>query len=109
MRKTKKVVPAADPTVMQLTEVESLRWGKLDAEIRNLLQGARLEELEIEALNRLYVAQKQTRETMKQSYLRDVERLKKEYVEFTQRLAEKYHVDPKKMTIDPDTGVIREI
>ena len=106
-RKRTKYKEEVDPNVLQLTELEALRWGKMDAEMRNVLQGIRLEDLEIESLTRTYVIQKQTREAMKLKLLAEVERRKKEYEAFTKQLAEKYHVDLARMAIDPETGVIR--
>ena len=110
MKRTKKEPEAvSDPNVLKLTEVEALRWGKMDAEMRNTLQGARLEELELELLARNYVQQKQAKEALRQRLLLEIEQRKKEYTEFTATLAEKYKINPEKMAIDPDTGVIREL
>ena len=105
MKKAKKETQLG----MMLTETEALRWGKMDAEMRNDLQALRLENYEIETLNRNYVQQKQAHELMKKQLLDSVEARKRQYQELTKTLAEKYKVDPQKMAIDPDTGSIREV
>jgi hypothetical protein len=100
----------------RLSEVDAEKWGRMDAEIRNALQGQRIKNLEIELAE---FKEKQRREEYTRSQLskqaeikvlqNQVESLKKNYEEFTTQLAEKYDVNKEKMTIDPDTGLIREL
>lgn len=98
-----------DQVGAMLTEAESLRWGKMDAEMRNDLQGMRLADFEIEVLQREYVQKRVTYEALKKQLTASIELKKQEYQKLTLSLAEKYKVDPKKMAIDPDTGSIREV
>ena len=93
----------------KLTEAEALRWGKMDAEMRNDLQGLRLADFETEVLQREYVQKRATYDALKKQLSASIELKKQEYQKFTLSLAEKYKVDPKKMAIDPDTGSIREV
>jgi len=94
---------------MTLTEVEALRWGKMDSDMRNDLQALRLVDYELDLLTRNYLEQKLVQETMKKRLIASIESRRIEYQELTKSLAEKYKVDLKRMVIDPDTGSIREL
>jgi phosphopantetheine adenylyltransferase len=99
----------ATDRVNKLTEVEALRFGKLDAEMRNHIQGMRIASLEIDSLQREArekVAQLEERKAQIKRALMDV---RPEYDSFIKKLAKKYGVpDPDRVLIDPDTGIIRD-
>jgi hypothetical protein len=99
---------AVDKVVKATTE-EALRFGKVDAEIRNALQGVKIADLETTNLEAMYHAKKLALSTQKISLLKEVERLQVGYTTVVQELADKYGIDPKHMTIDPDTGVIHDL
>lgn len=95
-------------SVLKLNEVEALRFGKLDAEMRNALQGIRLIVLEMEKLQRETQDKLRTYEGNKKLMKERLEGIRPEYEEFVAALAEKYGVDdPSRMSIDPDTGIVR--
>jgi hypothetical protein len=104
MKSKKKVAE-----VPRLTEVESLRFGKFDAELRNVMQGIQLKEYEIEKAQREYQEKRNSLMNQKTELVLKQQALKPQYVEMVEGLAKKYKMDSTKMTIDPDSGIIREI
>jgi hypothetical protein len=95
--------------IPKLTEIESLRFGKFDAELRNVMQGIQLKEYEIEKINRDFVEKKNATIQQKIALNAQLEEMKPRYTELVEGLAKKYKIDPKNMTIDPDSGVIRDL
>jgi Fe-S cluster assembly scaffold protein SufB len=111
----------------RLTEGEAERWARLDAEIRNALQGKTILELEKDIANYKEVERRKL-VVIKEQELRqqfDIEQKNKDikitildkqtqdlrevYVRLIQSFEEKYNVNRNKMVIDPDTRVIREL
>ena len=97
----------AGSTVM--TETEALRFGKLDSDIRFYLLTSRVVDLEIDILNRNYLAKKTELENSRQLAKKTVDGLQPQYTATIKELAEKYKLDPQKMVIDPDSRIIREL
>jgi len=102
--------------VYKLTVAEADKWGRLDAEIRNALQGQRILALEskveenAERERRLAYQQKQlTRQQEAKALDNQIAVLKLEYQGLTNELANKYEVELSKLVIDPGTRVIREL
>lgn len=113
--------------VMKLDELEANRWGRIDAEIRNAIQGQRIKDLEMrvseleellrrqkveaeeQKLREVYERKRTDRTIMKQKLVSEVSNLRKEYEELTESIAKKYKIDKNKMSIDPNTGTIREL
>lgn len=96
-------------SVMKLTELEALKWAKLDTEIRNALQGLRLADLEVEKAKREFVEFRNLKELEKSRLQSTIETLKPEYTNLVEGFGKKYGIDPTKMSIDPDTRVIRDL
>ena len=95
--------------VLRLTELEASRWGRLDAEMRNALQGLRLADLEVEQAKRQFVEFRSIKELEKGRLQGMIEKIRPEYKQLVDELGEKYGIDPTKMAIDPDTRVIRDL
>jgi len=93
--------------VTRLSELEALKFNRIDVEIRNSLQGQRLADFEIEKTDRDAQEIKRLKMLEKARLQALVERLKPEYETLVLDIAKKYNIDPKTMTIDPDTRVIR--
>jgi len=105
--KTKKTKDA--DLVRHLTELEALQFGKLDAEMRNRIQGVKIADLELEKFDRTCQEQRVHLLAQKQALTLEINTSKPKYEAFIRRLAKKYRIqDPDKMTIDPDVGVIKE-
>jgi hypothetical protein len=95
---------------MKLTEIEALTFAKMDTEIRNCSQGIQLCDLRADKIrnemNQGILAQSLEKQRL-QNMLKD---LQSKYVPYMRELAEKYEIaDSAKMTIDPDTRVIRDL
>jgi uncharacterized protein (DUF111 family) len=105
VKKTKDV--EASDKVVKLEEKEALRFGKIDAEMRNNLQGMRLCDFEIESLKRSYQEKIAQHTAIKAKHQQEVNRLKPEYDDFLNQLSKKYGIPAKAMVIDPDTGTVR--
>jgi len=100
----------ASDRCVHLTEVEALRFGKLDAEMRNALQGLRLADADTELTKREYASKVAGLQEHKQQLVAKLASLRATYEPFVSKLAEKYGMkDPKSMSVDPDTGVIRDL
>jgi hypothetical protein len=108
----KKHAEKNDPVeqAVKLSELEALKFGKMDAEMRNCLQGIQLADYEINRI-RVEAQQKMEQQQIQRSKLNDqLGRLKAEYVPFVKELAAKYKMpDADKMSIDPDSRIIRDI
>jgi hypothetical protein len=94
-------------SVMRLTEIEALKFNRIDVEIRNSLQGQRLADFEIDKAERDAQDLKRLKMLEKARLQAIVERMKPEYEALVKSIAEKFNLDPTTMTIDPDTRVIR--
>ena len=120
-RRSKKVpskVPSKDssetPTegsdaVKRLTENEALRFGKLDAEIRNHMQGIQLATFQTESVTTDYNNKIKQLKERKVHLHNEAARAKVEYDSLLNQLAEDYGIpDPSRIIIDPDAGTIRD-
>jgi hypothetical protein len=126
---SKRLEEEEDPFfgVSRLTEAEAEKWGRLDAEIRNLLLSSEIKQLEsklaeYEESKRQSIALIKEQE-LKQNYhnyqkinqqtrkelLEQIRTLRREYEILTIALSKKYNVDLNTMSIDPDTRVIRSV
>jgi hypothetical protein len=100
----------ASEQVVRVTEIEALRFGKLDAEMRNDRQAVQLLDYQMTAIKNKAEADISNLNRQKQQLLSGITARKPEYKALINDLAEKYGIeDPNKMTIDPDTGVIRDL
>lgn len=109
-----------DPGARRIDTLDGLRFAKLDTEMRNHMQGIRIADLEIAALNVSKAQQIQQlresldsqirqKENQRKQLTADMNALRPRYDALIVELAERYGVDKRKMTIDADVGLIREL
>ena len=99
----------AGDKVLRMTETEALRFGKLDAEIRNNLQGIQLAALQSSALTRDYQDKKASLAHLQAAHQKEVDRLRPMLTDLVKELAEKYGIpDPSRLVVDPDNGTLRD-
>jgi len=110
MSKTvKKTQPAAHDHVQKLDKMDALEFGKLDAEMRNALQGIRLADYEIQDIRAKMAERITFLEINKQKLTADVEKMRPEYESLLKRIAKKHGIDdPQYLVLDPDSGVVRD-
>jgi len=100
----------ADENVVKLSERDALRFGKVDAEVRNAIQGQKLIDYEINVVQqnvRQKIAELQQR---KAELINVVREYQGSYQAIVQEIAETYGIhDPAKMAIDPDAGIVRDL
>jgi septal ring factor EnvC (AmiA/AmiB activator) len=95
--------------VMKMTQIEALQFGKLDAEIRNQLQGMKLVDHQLLELKRKYQEDVAQLTNLKAHHEDSVKHLRPQYQDLVNTLAKKYGInDPKRMVIDPDSGTVRD-
>jgi hypothetical protein len=95
--------------VMKLTELEALRFGSLDTTIRNALQGMKILEQEGILQDIQHQKNQENRHLQRLQLQSQVAGKEAEYKNLVNELAEKYRLEPDKMSIDPDTRVIRDL
>jgi len=96
--------------VLKTTEVEALRFAKLDAELRNDRQAVQLFDYRMADIKNKAEREIVALAHQKQQIEAAITARKPEYQQLVKSLAEKYGIDdPNKMTIDPDTCVIRDL
>ena len=101
---------AAHESVVRINETEALRFGKLDAEMRNHIQGIKIIELEHADMKRDFNDRLRSKSDEKVALTRAIESVRPEYEELVKTLAKKYKIpDHKKMSIDPDSRAIRDL
>jgi hypothetical protein len=102
---SREAIGSPDDGVQKLTEVEALRFGKLDAEIRNARMGMELSKHEIVRLNQQIAVIRnqvaQVNDNLEKS-------LQPEYNRFVSGLAKKYGIPVQRLVIDPDLGTVRD-
>jgi hypothetical protein len=82
----------------KLRKIEALAFGKLDAELRNYIQGIQIINFKIKDLER-----------EKQELRNLIETKNKQYQQLLDTLASKYKIQNKHdIEIDPDLGTIKE-
>jgi len=97
----------ASEKVKKLNENESLAFGKLDAEMRNNLQGMSICDYKLSDLRREYQEKVGQLTNLKLKHQQEIARLRPEYDDLLQKLSKKYGIPAKAMVIDPDTGTVR--
>lgn len=114
-RKTKKRAvkkkTEQDPiaNVNKLSEIDCLRFGKLDAEIRNRMQGMQLVDHNMEQAVREHNEKMEKLKLTKQAFQLQIQSMKPQYDALLKELSEKHGIsDPRQMIIDPDSGTIRD-
>lgn len=96
--------------IARMTEVECLKFGKLDAEIRNAMQGMQISAYRKQDFKREFEAKCRQEDEKIAALNAIVQRLRPEYDSLIDELARKFDIkDKTKMSIDPDTGIVRDI
>jgi hypothetical protein len=100
----------ADSKVLKVTEVEALRFAKLDAELRNDRQALQIFDFKMSEIKDKAEKEITDLSNQRQQVSAAITARKPEYQQLVKALADKYGIeDPSKMTIDPDTCVIRDL
>jgi len=108
-RMIKKSQPDAHDHIQKLDKLDALEFGKLDAEMRNALQGVRLADYEIQDLRAKATERISFLELNKQKLLASVEKMKPEYEALLKRIAKKHGINgPQHLILDPDSGIVRD-
>ena len=96
--------------VVKVTELEALRFARVDTETRNDSQAIQLIDYKIAEVRKRAELDLNQLSMQKRQLALAIEARKPAYQELIKTLAEKYGIeDTSKMTIDPDTGVIRDL
>jgi len=96
--------------IMKMTEIESLKFGKIDAEIRNAALSIQISNFHKQFLKTEFEMKSKEEDEKIASFNALIRKLKPEYDRLIKELATKYNIsDVSKMSIDPDTKIIREI
>lgn len=95
---------------IRLTEIEALTFGKLDAEIRNAAQGIQIANYRKQEFRIEYENKCRKEDNSVAELNMTIKKLKPEYEALVEELIKKYNIkDRNRMSIDPDTRIIREI
>lgn len=96
--------------VLKCSELEALRFAKIDTEARNDNQALQILDFRIRETRSRAELELAQLTTQKHQLQAAIEARKPVYLALVKELAEKYGIeDPSKMTIDTDTGVIRDL
>lgn len=96
--------------VSRLDRVDALRFGKIDAELRNAAQGQQLIDYKLAELQNVYRQKVEELKGQREHLGTLIESQREEYKHVVTALAKKYGIDdPGKMTIDPDNGIVRDL
>jgi hypothetical protein len=96
--------------VVKSTELEALRWSKFDTELRNDQQAMQILRYKYNEVKNKAEQEMAWLQAQQQQLEASITARKPEYLALVAALAEKYGIkDPGKMTIDPDTLVIRDL
>lgn len=109
-------VMSLDDLEMKLDALTGMKWRALDNEQRNHLQGIRIADLEIEQAKRaLEQAQRTFQERVmklqaqKEQLKTEYETQSAEYRELVSEIASKWNLDPKNISIDVNTFIVRDL
>jgi len=98
-----------DEGVVKLSELDALRFGKLDSDIRNHLQGVQLADMKILSVQREAREQVTSLEVQRERLRAMAKSLQPQYDALVKELADKHGIpDPKRMIIDPEAGTVRD-
>lgn len=99
-----------DEGVIRLDGVDALKFGKIDAELRNAMQGQKIADYQMSEMQTLHKQRMKELQANKEHLGHLIAAHKAEYMELVTALAEKYGIDdPTMMTIDPDNGIVRDL
>lgn len=94
---------------LQLTEAELDKFNALRMKMEMTLQSIRVLTLEQDKAARAYRDEQYRREQLIKQHQAAVEPLNENYLAYVRKLAEKYKLDPQKMGIEDETGVINDL
>lgn len=101
---------APEEGVIRLDNVDALRFGKIDAELRNAVQGQTIIDFKMSELNTMHKQRIKELQANREHLCALVAASKGQYLELVDKLAKKYGIDdPSQMTIDPDNGIVRDL
>jgi hypothetical protein len=102
---------AQNPTdaVMKISAVRALKWDVLETKLRNHGQGVQLISQEMDIANRDFQAEQAKRKAKKEGLLATARQTQAEYKVLTHLIASEFGLDPTRMSIDPDTGVVHDL
>lgn len=96
--------------VVKTTELEALRWAKLDTEFRNDRQAIQIFDFKCKEIKDKAEQEIAGLVNQRAQLEAAITARKPEYQELVKSLAKRYGIkDPARMTIDPDTQVIRDL
>lgn len=96
--------------VVKLDELDALRFGKADAEIRNAVQGQQLIDYKISKIQEEANAKIKALNMEKLQLISVVKNHQGNYKELVKGIADTYGIpDPSQMAIDPDNGTVRDL
>jgi hypothetical protein len=96
--------------VTRLERIDALKFGKIDAELRNAVQGKQIADFKIAELQQVYQQRVKELKAEREQLGRIIESQRADYLELVKSLADKYGIDDvKQMTIDPDNGIVRDL
>jgi hypothetical protein len=99
----------AEDHVQKLTEAELDKFNLLRLKVEGVLQAIRVNELELDKLSREFRDAQHNKEQFIRQLRGQVEPLNNVYLDYIRELAKKYKLDPQKLGIDDETGVLRDL
>ena len=98
-----------EDAVMKCSREQALRFQALDAEYKLRLQSIMNLELQGENARMRYDNECRKRAEEKTAHLSEAARIQRDYESLVKDIAQPYDLDPRKMTIDPDTCILRDL
>lgn len=95
--------------VMRTTELQAAQWASLDAEIRNAMQGIELSKKDDVIAASAFEKARRVREVHRSQLVLQANALRTRYTDITNQIATQHGLDPSKMSIDPETRVVRDL
>lgn len=105
----KQEVVFPEDVVLKLTDQELDKFNLLRIKMENTLQAIRVNELELDKLRREFRDHEHNREQLIKQQRAMVEVQNGAYLDYVRGLAKKYKLNPEKMGIDDETGVLRDL
>jgi len=104
-----------DPTahvleqVLRMTELESYKLAALDSELRNHLLSVQNHDLKLAKLTSDFEVTKRAIQEERKQSIAAFEIKNNAYQDFVKVLAERYGLDPNKMSFDTDSQILRDL
>lgn len=98
-----------DSALLKMTEVECLRLSALDAEVRNAIQGIRIINYELQTEEIKFSQIKQQKTIQRKNVEQILDAKKREYEKLLNHIGQKYQLDPRQMSFDTETGLLRDL